>query len=557
MQNRRQLNKSIFIKIILPTILPTLLYIFFRSFPDVDFTWRSSVGHFYVVTFTSLVSFVCASFIFVVIGRDRTEALFLTLAFAAMAATFFVHGISTPGIVFEANFLAVGWAARLSLTIGAILLVFALRQYTNAQSKWLLENRYTIALIVLLVLIFNSWLLITEQPIAQSIADAQSANLVIAVFTVGLLLFSIDRAWQLYVKTSDNVYVVLILSSFWLILAQISQYDAPAWQFSWWLYHIFMLAAYLLSMLYLIRNYEGAPEFRLTRYFVSLSLILGLPAIFMIAEASVNLTEEKLRWTFLGMFSLAFVLLIIAIYALVYRAQWILNKRREIIEQEKQWRTDMTNLLAHDLMSPLNSIILNSDMVTKLAQDNSQIIKQVTRIRQNSETMASLLFDMLNIERFEAGSLQLEKEQINLNSLVNETVSKLMSIAEYRRITVETSLPDTDVTMTGDQKIMGRMIQNLVDNALKFAPQGGKIGIQLMNDTGNIRLAVSDNGPGITKDQRKLIFDKFGQLRDSDGKQGFGLGLAFCKLAVEAHDGTIKVEDNPGGGTIFTVDLSS
>ena len=100
--------------------LPFAVYLMFRFFPQFDPSWSSGVGHFYIVTFTSLVAAVSASFMYLVIGNRSVEALFLTLSFAMMASIFFIHGSATPGIIIEGFNFAVGWAARLSLTIGAL-----------------------------------------------------------------------------------------------------------------------------------------------------------------------------------------------------------------------------------------------------------------------------------------------------------------------------------------------------------------------------------------------------------------------------------------------------
>jgi signal transduction histidine kinase len=349
---------------------------------------------------------------------------------------------------------------------------------------------------------------------------------------------------------------MLILAFCWLIMAQISQYEAPIWAFSWWMYHLFMLGAYLITMIYLVFNYEEERSFKITRYFISLSLLMGLLTTFLLTEVAVNLSnQEALRWTFIGVFSLAVLFLVIVFYALVYRAQQILNARQFVIEQEKQWRTDMSNLLAHDLMSPLNAIILDLDLLKKRHQSESDadldIVMRVNRIRTSSETMVALLFDMLNVERLESGVLQLDKQNLNVPDLINETVQNMRSIAEYRRIDLTVHIPPDGVYMDADKMIIGRVVQNLLSNALKFAPQGGKVSIRLTKSQDQIYIEVGDNGPGIPKDQLERIFEKFGQINHEDKQRGFGLGLAFCKLAVEAHEGKIQVENNQGTGTLF------
>ena len=197
-------------------------------------------------------------------------------------------------------------------------------------------------------------------PIVEKITNHPLSSLILAAFTIALLFWNVYKSWRKYRQSSRTLYLVLTITLLWLILAQISQYEAPIWQFSWWIYHIAMLAAYLLTMTYLITSYEKASEFSLTRYYASLALVLSLPMAFLLGEFSVTLAErEDLRWTLVVVYLLSLFFIVTALFALIYRAQQILNTRRELIEQQRQWRIDMTNMLAHDLMSPLNSIILD------------------------------------------------------------------------------------------------------------------------------------------------------------------------------------------------------
>ena len=191
----------------------------------------------------------------------------------------------------------------------------------------------------------------------------------------------------------------------------------------------------------------------------------------------------------------------------------------------------------------------------ELIKTQSGISEKLGRIHSSSATMSSLIFDMFNIERMEAGSLELEKTAVDVSNLVKSAINNIRSVAEHRDIILSANLPDRDIKVIADEKIIERVLQNLLGNAIKFAPQGGKVRLQVDIENQLLSCSVSDNGLGIPKDQFDRIFERFGQVRNENAAQDFGIGLAFSKLAVEQHGGTISVENNLDGGSKFTFTL--
>src|SRR5205085_655018 len=125
----------------------------------------------------------------------------------------------------------------------------------------------------------------------------QLVSVVLALLTIALLLWALWLSWQRYQKDQHRLYAALILALPWLAVAQISQYIAPIWYFSWWIYHILMLSAFIVTIGALILDYERVLHFSITRYFTALAVILGVPLVALLSEAAVRLSgTESARW---------------------------------------------------------------------------------------------------------------------------------------------------------------------------------------------------------------------------------------------------------------------
>jgi len=147
----------------------------------------------------------------------------------------------------------------------------------------------------------------------------------------------------------------------------------------------------------------------------------------------------------------------------------------------------------------------------------------------------------------------LHLENCNLCELVESATAATRALVGERRLSLD--LPSTPVTVPCDPAIILRVIINLVSNALKFTPQGGKVRVAVDREQTLARVSVADDGPGIPKEFYGRIFEKFGQLEGDRQIHSTGLGLTFCKLAVETHRGTISVESEPNKGSIFSFTL--
>lgn len=151
--------------------------------------------------------------------------------------------------------------------------------------------------------------------------------------------------------------------------------------------------------------------------------------------------------------------------------------------------------------------------------------------------------------------MKLKPAECDLGLLLEEGVSGLKSLIEGREVSF--TPPESPVTVVADSEIISRVVQNLLANAIKFTPDGGLIRLGIEPAGELVRVSVIDNGPGIAPEYRKKIFEKFGQVESRAGRQrnSTGLGLTFCKLAVEAHGGNIGVDGEEGKGSSFWFEL--
>jgi signal transduction histidine kinase len=165
---------------------------------------------------------------------------------------------------------------------------------------------------------------------------------------------------------------------------------------------------------------------------------------------------------------------------------------------------------------------------------------------------------LLDISRLESGQMPLDRAPAPIVPLVRRAVSHLSPLAAERDVTVKMEIPSTLPMVYIDNEKISRVLINFLDNALKFTPMGEQVTIRLVHRTteseDDVLCSVSDNGPGIPQEFQEKIFDRFAQVRVEGGvsrRQGSGLGLAFCKLTVEAHEGRVWVESEFGGGSTF------
>jgi NtrC-family two-component system sensor histidine kinase KinB len=232
--------------------------------------------------------------------------------------------------------------------------------------------------------------------------------------------------------------------------------------------------------------------------------------------------------------------------------QWIL---RDISERQEldELRSDLTSMIFHDLRSPLGNVMSSLEMLQQTIPEGDETLQAILVIAQRSSRRLSRLVDsLLDLGQLESGRAVLHKEAASLPQTVREAIEEVGPLSEAKghglTYEIDDSLPDVEI----DIDMIRRVVINLLENAIKYTRTGGQISVEIEGEDGGQRVQVRDTGPGIPPRYQQQIFDKFSRIHHEGRPKGLGLGLAFCRLAVEAHGGRIWVESEEGRGATFS-----
>ncbi len=234
---------------------------------------------------------------------------------------------------------------------------------------------------------------------------------------------------------------------------------------------------------------------------------------------------------------------------------------RDVTEQYEleQYRQDMSHMIVHDLRSPLGGVITGLQLALDELQQTDEpelqvVVPSLDVALSSANALLNLVETLLDVNRLEMGEMPLRLEPVDLSHLASRAFEHLRAVAEDAGITVSFDIPAETPPIALDADKIERVLVNLYDNALRFTPRGGQIAVQIVPGEGTCRVTVSDSGPGVPEDLREHIFERFVQASPGQrqrGSKGSGLGLTFCRLAVEAHGGRIWVTDSAIGGAAF------
>lgn len=225
-------------------------------------------------------------------------------------------------------------------------------------------------------------------------------------------------------------------------------------------------------------------------------------------------------------------------------------------------KSDFVANVSHELRTPLTAIKGAVDLILRevagpLTEKQSHYL---TRVRSNTQHLAGLINDLLDLSRIESGKAEIKSSRISLVGLVHEVVESLRPVAAQKIIALEASLSEPSILVWADRDKINQVLMNLIGNAIKFTPTQGRVTLSASrNGNGSVQVSVSDTGPGIPQNEKEKIFDKFYQIAQvgETKPKGTGLGLAICRALVELHGGKIWVEPEPSGGSIFYFTLSA
>lgn len=223
-------------------------------------------------------------------------------------------------------------------------------------------------------------------------------------------------------------------------------------------------------------------------------------------------------------------------------------------KQAERLRQEVVQMVSHDLRTPLTTIrgileIVASGQVGELTQKGKNMIQMADH---SSMLMLALARDLLEIEKVEAGMLELNKTQLPVSNVFKQSVDAVNIIAQQRKVNIV--VKSTDASVFADSDRLVQILVNLITNAVKFSPANSDIIVSALSTEEFVEISVADQGRGIPPQLISSIFERFKQVRESDSKTegGSGLGLAICKALVELHGGNISVTSEEGKGSVFS-----
>ena len=213
-------------------------------------------------------------------------------------------------------------------------------------------------------------------------------------------------------------------------------------------------------------------------------------------------------------------------------------------------REQVLKIVSHDLRNPLHTISMCAALMLDIPLTTEQQGENLRRIKRAGERMNRLIQDLLDVAKLEAGRVGISARSVQVEPLLRESHEMLAPLAAEHSLALELRVAPTLPDVTADSGRVLQVLSNLVGNAIKFTPAGGRIVVAAEPSPSGVRFSVSDTGPGIPKEQLARLFGRFWQA-DTTDRRGIGLGLTIAKGIVDAHGGRIWVESTVGEGTTF------
>lgn len=231
----------------------------------------------------------------------------------------------------------------------------------------------------------------------------------------------------------------------------------------------------------------------------------------------------------------------------------LVRRQRDDLMRLQLQKDALTAFVVHDLKNPVHSMLMHAELILEDPGIGEDSRESTMWIREDARSLLRLVLNLLDISKSEEGHLAPRKTTVDLQAVVTSVFDAVSARARARDIILASRLETPSIV--ADVDLMRRVIENLVENALRYAPPHSEVRVTAARRDGAIEVRVADSGAGVPAAQRERIFERFAQLDGGAGdRTGRGLGLAFCKLVVEAHGGTVRVEDSEAGA-VFLVRL--
>lgn len=393
-----------------------------------------------------------------------------------------------------------------------------------------LDKKHTVIIIQWLIVIVTSYLIVFSE--GQVSEDPIVYGLVVVLLISALVLY------RLPVKLFDHPYfdTALLLADTMLISAAIYMNRTIPWDLFLIYFFILLLASIgtnllrivigsvVVSLLYLavlVEKGAGIPQ-------ISTDLVIRIPFLFGVSVLYGYLSENANRE----------------------------RKRAELAEERERMKMDLVSSLAHDIKNPLGIIMGYAEMLVEFLEERKgekEHIELLERIQTSGQRIVNLVTGFLDASKAEVGKLEIAHRPVSFNALLKDVIRQQEAELQRKQLTLDLNLDEQLPEVMGDAAQLDRVFWNLIGNAIKFTPTGGKIGVSCKREDGHVCVAVQDTGIGIPHTELPLLFTQFKRLKGAMKIEGTGLGLFIVKTIIEAHKGSVRVESVDGQGSTFTV----
>jgi PAS domain S-box-containing protein len=231
------------------------------------------------------------------------------------------------------------------------------------------------------------------------------------------------------------------------------------------------------------------------------------------------------------------------------------KRQEELLKQADRAKDEFLAMVSHELRTPLNAILGWTRIAQRDARSTSRALEIIER---NARHQAKLIDDLLDLSRIVGGRLRLETELVDIPHIITAAVDSLRLRAEAKSVALELGLEAELPLVVGDSRRLQQVINNLLENSIKFTPSGGRVVLTAGYTSSTVEIRISDNGKGISSEFLPHLFEAFRQGRAAADRSGLGLGLAIVRYLVELHGGAVEAHsEGEGKGAVFTVTLPS
>ena len=252
-------------------------------------------------------------------------------------------------------------------------------------------------------------------------------------------------------------------------------------------------------------------------------------------------------------------LIVLVVGGILIVIDYIITNSFERIAEASRMKTEFISVVSHQLRTPLTNLKYSLEILTsgKLREIEKKEKEYFEILEENIQRMGDLINDLLTVSRIETGRLPLKKEEISLEEITKKLIQKFKSYAEASHVKIELEVEKNLPKVPGDPLWIEQVVENLLDNAIRYTKGGGEVKIKIYKDSKKIYFEIQDNGVGIPKEEQKFVFQKFFRAQNvlKYQTEGSGLGLHITKRILELMGGKIWFKSKEGEGTTFYFSL--